>query len=85
MYALGADLDDVVKTYTFLVDEMAPEDFEAFCSVHRTSFPGSNRPTGTMVYVPRLALEGALVQVDAVAYTGPASGGPSPGGLIGLL
>lgn len=63
----GATADDVVATHMFLTQYPNQDDFVAICDAHKTTFAGQNRPTGTMVYVPRLPLDGAMVEVTGVA------------------
>ncbi len=63
----GATADDVVATHIFLTKYPDEAEFVAICDAHRNTFPKANKPTGTMVYVPRLPLPGAMVEVSAVA------------------
>ena len=63
----GATADDVVATHMFLTKYPDEAEFVAICDAHRNTFPNANKPTGTMVYVPRLPIAGALVEVSAVA------------------
>jgi len=41
--------------------------FVAICDAHRTTFGGANHPTGTMVYVPKLPVSGAMVSITGTA------------------
>jgi enamine deaminase RidA (YjgF/YER057c/UK114 family) len=63
----GGKAGDVVSTDTFLTVVPSKTEFEAICDAHRTTFSGPNRPAGSMVYVPRLPLPGAMVQVTGLA------------------
>ena len=63
----GATADDVVATHMFLTKYPDEAEFVAICDAHRNTFPKANKPTGTMVYVPRLPLPAAMVEVSAVA------------------
>lgn len=59
----GASLDDVVKVTVFLADV---EDRPRVNAVRQAYF-GANRPASTLVEVSRLALEGLLVEIEAIA------------------
>jgi 2-iminobutanoate/2-iminopropanoate deaminase len=61
--AAGAGFADVVKVTVYLVDI---DDRPAVNVVRREVF-GPARPASTLVEVSRLAVEGARVEVDAVA------------------
>ena len=63
----GASANDVVATTMWLTDFPDEEGFVRICEAHKGTFSGVNRPTGTMVYVPRLPVDGAMVEVAAVA------------------
>ena len=71
--AAGGTRDDVVATHMFLTRYPNEDDFGQICDAHRNTFSGTNRPTGTMVYVPRLPVEGALVEITGVAVIGEPS------------
>jgi enamine deaminase RidA (YjgF/YER057c/UK114 family) len=64
---LGASLDDVVATHMFLTVFPDEQGFVDICDAHRTAFSENNRPTGTMVYVPKLPIPGAMVEITGVA------------------
>ena len=61
--AAGAGFADVVKVTVFLVDI---DDREAVNTVRQETF-GATRPASTLVEVSRLAVPGALIEVEAVA------------------
>jgi 2-iminobutanoate/2-iminopropanoate deaminase len=61
--AAGAAFGDVVKVTVFLIDM---DDRQAVNTVRREVF-GSVRPASTLVEVSRLAVPGALIEVEAVA------------------
>ena len=61
--AAGAGFGDVVKVTIFLVDV---DDREAVSAVRQEVF-GAARPASTLVEISRLAVPGALVEVEAVA------------------
>ncbi len=61
--AAGGSFDDVVKVTVFLVDV---DDRRAVNRVRQQVF-GDTRPASTLVEVSRLAIPGALVEVEAVA------------------
>jgi 2-iminobutanoate/2-iminopropanoate deaminase len=61
--AAGARFADVVKVTVFLVDV---DDRPAVNTVRQEVF-GSARPASTLVEVSRLAVPGALIEVEAVA------------------
>lgn len=63
---VGAGLSSVVSLLTFTIVAPAPGEFAAICEAHRRRL-GDFRPTGTMVRVVELPLEGALVSVSATA------------------
>ncbi len=61
--ASGAGFGDVVKVTVFLLDV---DDRAAVNTVRREVF-GDARPASTLVEVSRLAIPGALIEVEAVA------------------
>lgn len=61
--AAGCGFEDVVKVTIFLTDV---EDRPLINPVRREVF-GATRPASTLVEVPRLAVPGAKVEVEAVA------------------
>jgi reactive intermediate/imine deaminase len=62
--AAGASFADVVKVTVFLLDV---DDRVAVNGVRREVF-GSARPASTLVEVSRLAVPGARIEVEAVAF-----------------
>jgi 2-iminobutanoate/2-iminopropanoate deaminase len=67
--AAGAGFADVVKVTVFLVDV---DDRRAVNTVRQEVF-GSARPASTLVEVSRLAVPGALIEVEAVALVARAA------------
>jgi len=65
--AAGATLDEVVKVTVYLADV---DDRPRVNEVRKAYF-GQNRPASTLVEVSRLAIEGLLVEIDAVAVVPP--------------
>jgi enamine deaminase RidA (YjgF/YER057c/UK114 family) len=64
--AAGAGPGDVVKVVVYLLDV----DDRPKINPVRQEFFGSARPASTLVEVSRLAVPGALLEVEAVAYLG---------------
>lgn len=60
----GAGLPDIVKLTCFLVD---PAAYPGYARVKASLFP-KQAPAGTAVIVAGLLAEGALMEVEAVAY-----------------
>jgi 2-iminobutanoate/2-iminopropanoate deaminase len=65
--AAGGTANHIVATHMFLTRFPDEEEFVGICDSHRSKFGDGDRPTGTMVYVPRLPLEGAMAAITAVA------------------
>ena len=65
--AAGAAPADVAKVTVFLVDV----DDRPRINPVRQEFFGAARPASTLVEVSRLAVPGALLEVEAVAHVGP--------------
>ena len=65
--AAGAAPGDVAKVTVFLVDV----DDRPRINPVRQEFFGPSRPASTLVEVSRLAVPGALLEVEAVAHVGP--------------
>lgn len=65
--AAGGTANNIVATHMFLTRFPDEEEFVGICDSHRSKFGEGDRPTGTMVYVPRLPLEGAMAAITAVA------------------
>ena len=64
--AAGATFADVVKVVVYVRNM---DDRPAINPIRQKYF-GESRPASTLVEVSRLALPGALVEIDAVAYVG---------------
>jgi 2-iminobutanoate/2-iminopropanoate deaminase len=64
--AAGAGAADVVKVTVYLLDI----DDRPKINPVRQEFFGAARPASTLVEVSRLAVEGALVEIEAVAHLG---------------
>jgi len=64
--AAGATAADVVKVTIYLLDV----DDRPKINPVRQEFFGSTRPASTLVEVSRLAVPGALLEIEAVAYLG---------------
>jgi len=64
--AAGATFADVVKMNTYIVN-YKPADLPAIREVRGQFFPQENLPASTLVGVQALALEGLLIEVEAVA------------------
>jgi enamine deaminase RidA (YjgF/YER057c/UK114 family) len=65
--ALGASLDDVVRTVVYLAPDAS---WEQAAQAHRDVL-GAVRPASTMLYVAGLIGEGFLVEIEAQAVTAP--------------
>jgi 2-iminobutanoate/2-iminopropanoate deaminase len=65
--AAGATAADVVKVTVYLLDV----DDRPKINPVRQEFFGAARPASTLVEVSRLAVPGALLEIEAVAYLGP--------------
>lgn len=66
LVSAGAGLDSVLKTTVYLADM---NDFAAMNDVYGRHF-GDHRPARSTVEVSRLPKD-VLVEIDAIAYTGP--------------
>jgi 2-iminobutanoate/2-iminopropanoate deaminase len=65
--AAGARPTDVVKVTVYLLDV----DDRPHINPVRQEFFGAARPASTLVEISRLAVEGARLEVDAVAHVAP--------------
>ena len=63
---MNSSISRVLALDIFTAAALTPECFDAFCSAHRERMT-DYRPTGTMVRVAQLPLEGALVYISAIA------------------
>ena len=64
--AAGATFADVVKQNTYLVN-MKPADLPILREVRSQFFAQENPPASTLVGVTALAMEGLLIEVEAIA------------------
>jgi enamine deaminase RidA (YjgF/YER057c/UK114 family) len=64
--SVGSSISRVLALDIFTSQALTAESFDAFCSAHRERM-SEYRPTGTMVRVAQLPLEGALVYISAIA------------------
>lgn len=64
--AVGATPADVVKMNTYIVNYQ-PADLPVIREVRSQFFPQENLPASTLVGVQALALEGLLIEVEAIA------------------
>jgi len=62
----GSSISKVLALDIFTTVPLSPELFDSFCAAHRTRMT-EYFPTGTMVRVVQLPIEGALVCVSAIA------------------
>lgn len=65
----GATLSDVVKITTYIVN-YRPSDLALIAEVRREFFARGNPPASTLLGVKALAVEGLLIEVEAVAVVG---------------
>ena len=64
--AAGATTADIVKINTYVVNLKAA-DFPVLLEVQAKFFPQENLPAGTLVGVQALALDGLLIEIEAIA------------------
>ncbi len=62
----GASLADVVKMNTYVVN-YKPDDYRAIADMRREFFPKENAPASTLIGVAALAIDGLLIEIEAVA------------------
>ncbi len=62
----GATAADIVKMNTYIVN-YKPEDYAALREARGALFAGGNPPASTLVGVTALAVEGLLVEMEAIA------------------
>lgn len=67
--AAGATFEDVVKLNTYVVN-FKPDDLPIIRDVRNTYLSAANPPASTMVGVTALAIEGLLIEIEAVAVIG---------------
>jgi enamine deaminase RidA (YjgF/YER057c/UK114 family) len=69
--AAGAARDDVVSMHVYVTEMPGAADWDTVIDLHRELFgAGVNRPASTMIGVPRVSVEGALVEISGVAVVG---------------
>lgn len=64
--AAGAAPADVVKINTYVVN-YRPEDYRLIREARAATFPPDNLPASTLVGVEALAVDGLLIEVEAIA------------------
>jgi len=64
--SVDSSISRVLALDIFTSQPLSAESFDSFCSAHRERM-SEYRPTGTMVRVAQLPLEGALVYISAIA------------------
>ena len=62
----GASLADVVKMNTYVVN-YKQDDYRAIADMRREFFPKENPPASTLIGVAALAVDGLLIEIEAVA------------------
>jgi enamine deaminase RidA (YjgF/YER057c/UK114 family) len=62
----GATLSDVVKMNTYVVN-YKEDDYRAIAEMRGEVFPKENPPASTLIGVAALAVEGLLIEMEAVA------------------
>ncbi len=66
LQAVGSRMDHVVKV-TILSADHDGERERIVAHETKAAFPGPNKPASTLIPVPRLALDGIVFEIDAVA------------------
>jgi 2-iminobutanoate/2-iminopropanoate deaminase len=69
--AAGGTLDDVVKVTVYLADR----DDRVKVNGVRKEYFGANRPASTLIEINRFAIEGMLIEIEAVAVLPSAKSG----------
>ncbi|MGH7931714.1 MAG: RidA family protein [Candidatus Binataceae bacterium] len=64
--AAGAAPADIVKLNTYVVN-YKPDDYKIIRDVRTAMFPPDNPPASTLVGVQALALDGLLIEMEAIA------------------
>ena len=62
-----ADMNNVIKVTTLVVNH-DEEKLAIIVEEFKRMWPDSNFPVNTLIPVPRLALDGMLVEIDAIAF-----------------
>ena len=69
--AAGASSDDVVSMHVYVTEMPGTADWDSVIELHHELFAaGADRPASTMIGVPRVSVEGALVEIAGVAVVG---------------
>lgn len=67
--AAGATPADIVKTNTYIVN-YKQENYSSLREARATLFPSGEPPASTLIGVTALAVEGLLVEMEAIAMVG---------------
>jgi enamine deaminase RidA (YjgF/YER057c/UK114 family) len=67
--AAGATAADIVKTNTYIVN-YKQADYSAMREARAELFPSGEPPASTMVGVTALAIDGLMVEIEAIAMVG---------------
>lgn len=62
----GATMADIVKMNTYVVN-YKQDDYRAVSEMRRAMFPKENPPASTLIGVASLAVDGLLIEIEAVA------------------
>ena len=63
----NADMNNVIKVTTLVVNHNE-EKLDIIVEEFKRAWPGFNFPVNTLIPVSRLALDGMLVEIDAIAF-----------------
>jgi enamine deaminase RidA (YjgF/YER057c/UK114 family) len=69
----GADLRDVFKL-TLLIAEHSEQPLRIWVEQADRAWAGCNKPVCTLIPVPRLALDGMMIEIEAAAIASPRNG-----------
>jgi enamine deaminase RidA (YjgF/YER057c/UK114 family) len=69
----GADLRDVFKL-TLLIAEHSEQKLRIWVEQADRAWAGCNKPVCTLIPVPRLALDGMMIEIEAAAIASPRNG-----------
>jgi enamine deaminase RidA (YjgF/YER057c/UK114 family) len=69
----GADLRDVFKL-TLLIAEHSEQKLRIWVEQADRAWAGCNKPVCTVIPVPRLALDGMMIEIEAAAIASPRNG-----------
>jgi enamine deaminase RidA (YjgF/YER057c/UK114 family) len=67
--AAGANPGDIVKTNTYIVN-YKPSDYSAMREARAALFPSGDPPASTLIGVSALAVDGLMVEMEAIAAVG---------------